>query len=348
MPERSVGRSRRAARGGKPSIYDVAELAGVSHQTVSRVVNDHPNIRASTRERVLAAMAEIDYTPSSIARALAAGRSRRIGVIVDNPVEFGPGSTMRGIEEAALSAGYVVSAITADGDLASAYDHLRLQGVEALCVIAPRYSTLPALRELGRGLPTVLLRAESEDELLTVAVDQYAGAVHAVDHLIELGHRRILHVAGPLDWTDARLRSRAYSERLAAEGLPVLPELVGDWSSDSGFALSQNTAAFEGVTAVFAANDRMALGLVHGLHSRGVCVPGDVSVVGFDDVPDARHFLPPLTTIRQDFRALGSLSIETLVNTLEGRTDTVSAMIEPRLVVRDSTAPPSTNTTPRT
>lgn len=340
MAEQSTGRARRAVPGGKPSIYDVASLAGVSHQTVSRVINGHPNIKASTRERVLAAMAEIDYTPSSIARALATNRSRRIGVIVDSPLEFGPGSTMRGIEQAAVAAGYAVAAATVNGDMEAAYEHLRLQGVEALCVIAPRYSTIPALREFGRDLPTILLKAEPEDDLLTAAVDQYAGAVHAVDHLLELGHRHILHLAGPADWADARVRARAFSDRLGAEGLPLRPELSGDWSSDSGYELGRTAAEFDEVTAAFVGNDQMALGLIHGLGTRGIRVPEDISVVGFDDVPDARHFQPPLTTVRQDFAELGRLSIRTLLARLEGDPGAASAMLEPQLIVRESTARP--------
>lgn len=340
MSDQAHTRSRRTATGGKPSIYDVAALAGVSHQTVSRVVNGHPNIRATTREKVLAAMAEIDYTPSSIARALATNRSRRIGVIVDSPLEFGPGSTMRGIEQAARDAGYAVAAVTVDGDLDGAYDHLKLQDVEALCVIAPRYSTLPALRQFGRDLPTMLLTTEPENDLLTVAVDQYAGAVHAVDHLIALGHRRILHLAGPADWGDARVRSRGFSDRLTAEGLPLLPELSGDWSSDSGYRIGRSAPEIADATAIFVGNDQMALGLIHALHERGIRVPDDISIVGFDDLPDARHFLPPLTTVRQDFAALGRLSIQSLLAALDHDPTASSAMIEPELVVRASTARP--------
>ncbi|MBN9215389.1 MAG: transcriptional regulator [Microbacterium sp. SCN 70-200] len=339
MDEQPQGRARRGAPGSKPSIYDVAVLAGVSHQTVSRVINGRPNIKASTREKVEAAMSEIGYIPSSIARALATNRSRRIGVIVDSPMEFGPGSTMRGIEQAAVAAGYSVAAATVDDGMEAAYDHLKLQGVEALCVIAPRYSMIPMLREFGRDLPTILLKAEPEDDLLTAAVDQYAGAVHAVDHLLELGHRRILHLAGPTDWADARVRGRAFSDRLGAEGLPLLPELSGDWSSDSGYEIGRTAPEFDDVTAVFVGNDQMALGLIHGLRTRGIRVPEDISVVGFDDLPDARHFLPPLTTVRQDFAELGRVAIRTLLARLEGDPDVASTMLEPELIVRESTAP---------
>ena len=331
------GRTRRP--GGKTSIYDVAELAGVSHQTVSRVINGHPNIRDATRARVEQAMAEIDYHPSGIARALATSRTRRIGVIVDSPVQYGPSSTVRAIEEAAVEAGYGVNALSGGDDVD--LDRLRIQEIDALCVIAPRYSTLSTLRARASGVPLLLVKADPEHDVLAVAVDQYAGAVHAVDHLLELGHRRILHVGGPRDWADARVRARAYSERLAAEGLDPYPPILGDWTSDFGYRIGKHPTVIPAeVTAVFAANDQMALGLVHGLHERGIRVPSDISVVGFDDLPDARHFLPPLTTVRQDFHALGTLALTTLIDALEGRATPLGRMIEPELVVRASTAPP--------
>ncbi|MFT4215202.1 MAG: LacI family DNA-binding transcriptional regulator [Microbacterium sp.] len=334
----------RARRGGA-SIYDVAALAGVSHQTVSRVINAHPNIRAATRERVEAAMRETNYTPSSTARALATSRSRRIGVLIDSPIEYGPSSTMRGIEQAARAAGYTASAITVSDDAALDLDagltQVRIQDVDALCIVAARSSTLTGLRGVARELPTLLVKAERDGDIHTVAVDQHAGAVHAIDHLLGLGHRRILHVAGPADWTDARIRERAYTERISASGLEVIAPLRGDWTSDAGYRLGVDPDAIpHDVTAIFAANDQTALGLVHGLHARGIRVPEDVSVVGFDDVPDARHFLPPLTTVRQDFHALGTLAMTTLIAALEGTATDAFSLIEPELIVRSSTAAP--------
>ena len=329
-------------RAGKPSIYDVAALAGVSHQTVSRVLNEHPNIRASTRQRVIEAMEQVRYTPNSIARALATSRTKRIGVLVDSPEKYGPGSTMRGIEEAARAAGYAVTASTVGDDAGFAVDaavaHLRIQGIEALCVIAPRYSTLDELRHATDDVPVLLVKSEPEEDALTVAVDQYAGAVLAVDHLLSLGHRDILHVAGPPDWVDARQRTRAYADRLGTEGFEVRPPVIGDWSSDFGYQVGRHAPEIDEVTAVFAGNDQMALGLLHGLHERGLRVPDDISVIGFDDLPDARHFLPPLSTVRQDFHALGALAMTSLITALEGDSTVAGGMIEPRLIPRRSTS----------
>jgi DNA-binding LacI/PurR family transcriptional regulator len=169
-------------------------------------------------------------------------------------------------------------------------------------------------------------------------VDNRDGAVQAVRHLIELGHRRIAHLAGPLDWYDAREREQGWRESLAAAGLDAGEAIIGDWTSDYGYEVGK---AFDpgSATAVFAANDQMALGLVHGLVDQGLRVPEDVSVVGFDDVPDARHFLPPLTTVRQDFSALGELALELVIAAIDGEDHTRHDRIAPLLVVRSSTAP---------
>ncbi len=328
----------------RPSIYDVAREAGVSHMTVSRVLNGHPNIRESTRERVLKAIEEMNYTRSSIARALATRRAMRIGVLVDGPVQYGPNSTLRALESAARDVGYAISAFSISDDEESSIDtgvvDLVTQGVDALCVIAPRASSLDNLRRQATGLPTIVIKAEPDAVWHTVAVDQRAGATLAVTHLIDLGHRRIMHVSGPLDWYDATEREQGWRDALTAAGLPIRPPVAGDWTSDYGFELA-SSYDFEDVTAVFAGNDQMALGLVHGLAQRGLRVPEDISVVGFDDLPDARHFLPPLTTVRQDFDALGELALRAIIAAIEDDEDAPQHdMIEPRLIVRSSAAVP--------
>lgn len=327
----------------KPSIYDVADRAGVSHMTVSRVLNGHPNIRASTRDKVMKAIDEMSYTRSSIARALATNRTMRIGAIVDNPGFFGPNSVLRAIEVAARESGYAVSSFSAGDSADRRVDagviELVAQGVDALCVIAPRASSLDLLRQHAVGLPTLVVKEEPDEQMHTASVDQRAGATAAVQHLIDLGHRRILHVAGPPDWFDAKARTEAWRATLEGVGLPVVPPLIGDWSSDSGYAFGRSLE-LEDATAVFVANDQMALGLMHGFAERGIRVPDDVSVVGFDDVPDARHYLPPLTTVRQDFTLLGKVVIGELLAAIEGAETEARELIQPVLQLRSSTAPP--------
>ncbi|MGN7970029.1 LacI family DNA-binding transcriptional regulator [Microbacterium sp. 22296] len=325
----------------RPSIYDVARLAGVSHQTVSRVLNDHPHVRTSTRLRVLRVIDEIHYTPNMAARALATQRARRIGVLIDGPVQNGPNSTLRALERAAREVGYAVSAFSIGDDDASQMDsgvmELVTQGVDALCVIAPRESSLDLLRQQTTGLPTIVIKAEADPTWHTVGVDQRRGARLAVRHLIDLGHRTIAHLAGPMDWFDARERAQGWRECLAEAGLPEGPCVIGDWTADAGFEFGRSFELGD-TTAVFAANDQIALGVVHGLHGRGIRVPADVSVIGFDDVAHSRHFLPPLTTVRQNFAELGELALQQLIAAIEGDVEPSHDTIQPELIVRESSA----------
>lgn len=328
---------------GRANIYDVAKLAGVSHMTVSRVLNGHPNIRDTTRKKVDDAIAELGYQRSATARALAMRRAMRLGVLVDNPVEFGPNSMLHAFEAAAHDAGYTVGSFTTsdEGSLSmeTALQGLLSQDIDGLCVIAPRASSLETLRAQQVSVPKIMLMPAAVPDAVTASVDQYAGAVLAVSHLIELGHTRIAHLGGPSDWFDARERDRAWRETLTAAG--YAPEVYGegDWTADYGYRFAQELDV-DSCTAIFVANDQMALGVIHGLADRGVRVPGEMSIVGFDDVPDSSHYLPPLTTIRQDFVALGQLAVQLLVEAIDGGTNATSTHISPQLVVRRSATAP--------
>lgn len=333
-------------QGQKLNMRQVAALAGVSHQTVSRVLNEHPSIRPATREKVLRVIEEVNYRPNLAARALATNKSNRIGVLLDSAVEYGPNSTLRAIEHAARATGYSVSSITLGGDDETldpdvAFDHLASQGIDALCVIAPRSSSLDLLRRTAASVPTLVVKAAADDVFLTASVDQELGAALAVTHLLELGHRHVAHLAGPLDWLDAQGRLRGWQGTLERAGLPVPAPVIGDWTADFAYAVAREPGRLPACTAVFAGNDQMALGLLHGFAERGVSVPGDISVIGFDDLPEAKHFLPPLTTIRQDFGELGARSMEMLLSALAGEEPLRRTLIAPELVVRASTAPPT-------
>jgi DNA-binding LacI/PurR family transcriptional regulator len=310
---------------------------------VSRVINGHANIRPQTRERVLRVIEEVGYRPNSAARALATRRTKRIGVVVDSAIKFGPNATLRGVEESARAAGYSVSSVTVGEDRSvsanAAVDHLLAQGIDAVCIIAPRSSSVDLIRTRISTLPAIAVTSNPETELLTASVDQLLGAKLAVEHLVGLGHRDIAHVAGPMDWLDAQGRARGWRAVLDDAGLTVRDPLVGDWTADSGYALATSAEWPTSVTAVFCANDQMALGLLHGLAEKGVRVPDDISIVGFDDLPEARHFTPPLTTVRQDFHRLGQRTVDALVAAIEGREAPQRTLIDPELVVRNSTAP---------
>ena len=320
-------------------MYDVAARAGVSHQTVSRVLNGFEGIRPETRDRVEAAIADLGYRPNKAARALVTSRTNAIGVLAPASTDFGPTSSLHAIERAIRDAGYhpliTSTPIEAEAVRAS-LEFLLDQSVEALVVIAPYRVVLDELRALDRELPIVALQTGEAAEA-SAGVDQVAGARLAVQHLLELGHRGIQQLAGPDAFIEAAVRRRAVDDELKAHGIPHLPTLTGDWSADSGYAAG--ALVDPAATAVVCGNDQMALGLVHALVDLGRRVPQDVSVVGFDDIPESAHSLPPLTTVHQDFEEVGRRAVRDLLARLEGRdADGGSAAVTPVLVVRASTA----------
>jgi DNA-binding LacI/PurR family transcriptional regulator len=333
-------------------MSDVAELAGVSHQTVSRVLHDSPRVRPETRQRVLDAMKQLDYRPNSAARALVTGRTRTLGVISFDTTLFGPASTVLGIERAAHDAGYFIiivslPALTRESVL-EALGRLRDRGVDGIIVIAPQETAADALRDLPLDPPVVAAEAGSGDAVSVAAVDQPAGARLATKHLLDLGHATVHHLAGPSDFLEARERVEGWRAQLREAGVDAPAPLVGDWSAQSGYELGHRLLEEPGVTAVFVANDPMALGLLRALHERGREVPGDVSVVGFDDVPESAYFSPPLTTIRQDFDEIGRRSLQLLLERVEAASDgdgdghrPQRVIVAPELIVRASTGVPA-------
>ncbi|GAA3233090.1 LacI family DNA-binding transcriptional regulator [Dactylosporangium siamense] len=322
---------------------DVARLAGVSHQTVSRVLNEHVRVAPETRARVLAAIHTLDYRPNTLARALVTGRSGALGVVSFDTTLYGPASTLQGIERAAHEAGYFLSIATtresSERSLSDAIERLRRQSVEGIVVITPEASAVRALQRLP-DLPIVAVEGMPDVAAPIVTVDQVAGAAAATRHLLDLGHPTVWHISGPPDWFEARGRERGWRTALREAGVPVNPPLVGDWSARSGYLHGRVIAQVPHLSAVFAANDQMALGLLRALREAGRDVPGDVSVIGFDDIPEATFFAPPLTTVRQDFAEVGRRSLGLLLAQLDGAPRQAQAVVVPvELVVRDSTAP---------
>lgn len=328
-----------------PAMSDVAALAGVSHQTVSRVLNDHPSVRPETRQRVVEAIAELGYRRNTAARALVTRRTGTIGVITSGSALFGPTSTLIAIETAARDAGLFVSVATVPrwqgAGVRAALDHFMDQGVDGVVVIAAHDTALSSVQAFAAPVPVVMVgpRDLPPGPVHTIAVDQYGGARLATRHLISLGHREVLHLAGPLDWLDARARVHGWQDELAACGLPSGRLVDGDWSADRGYLVGLELAGGELPTAIFAANDQLALGLLHAFAETGVRVPADVSLVGFDDVDGSAHFVPPLTTVRQEFDALGRRCLTMLRAAIAG--EPVPADVIPaHLVVRQSTSSP--------
>lgn len=327
-----------------PNIRDVARLAGVSHQTVSRVLNNAESIKPSTRQRVLEVIERIGYRPNQAARALVTSKSRTIGVLTSQTAHYGPTTSLHAIEDAARDAGYLISTTSlSTGDAQSiteGLEHLMAQAIEGLVVIAPQVRVFDAFKRLALTIPVVTLDSTRQDAPRSLSVDQIAGARLATRHLIELGHEEIVHIAGPRDWIEAEARMRGFLDAVNEADLRTHPPFLGDWTADFGFHVGTELLGYRDFTAVFAANDQMALGVLHAFRSAGVDVPGDISVVGFDDIPEARHFWPPLTTVRQDFVELGRRSIALLIGELEGESDLDHSQILPELIVRSSTARP--------
>ncbi|WP_209305324.1 LacI family DNA-binding transcriptional regulator [Blastococcus sp. CT_GayMR20] len=334
-------------------MSDVAALAGVSHQTVSRVINGHPNVAPHTRERVEAAIAQLGYRPNIAARALVTGSTRTIGLVTVKINQYGPAQTMLGLEEAAREAGYSLSVSILDhataGAMREAVDTFVAQRVAAIVALSTYDDAAEALGELDPPVPLVAVQVGGDEIRPAVGVDQEAGARLATRHLLDLGHRTVHHVAGPADSKEARGRIEGWRSELLAAGAPVPELLRGDWTPSSGHTagteLAARLRAGEEVTAVFLANDQMALGLLAALHDEGIEVPGDVSVVGFDDLPEAPYFTPPLTTVRQDFAELGRRGVELVLARLRGEDLHPDAVPAP-LIVRSSTCPARVRTGP--
>lgn len=340
--------------GRPPSIVDVAERAGVSRQTVSRVVNAVPGVRPDTRDRVLEAIAALGYRRNRAAASLVTQRSGLIGVVTVGSFLFGPTSTLAAIEQAARERGYTIllSTLRASGldEIGPALASTLERGVEAIVVIASREEMVRWLAAVEPPVPVLLVgpALAGAGELTALSVDQRAGAAMAVDYLVEQGHRDVALLVGPPGWVDAGDRQDAAVERCRAHGLQPRV-LAGDWSAASGYragsALVSEAQGGRGrlPTAVFAANDAMALGLLAALHERGVAVPGTVSVVGFDDVAEAAFYTPPLTTVRQDFATLGARVIAATLALVDGDEPELG-LVPASLVVRRSAAPPAVRT----
>ncbi|SOD66841.1 transcriptional regulator, LacI family [Streptomyces sp. 1222.2] len=345
--------TRGQGRGGShaaPSSTDVARLAGVSQKTVSRVFNDEPYVSADVRRRVTEAAEQLGYRRNNAARALASGRTRSIGVVTLGTALYGPASLLMGVERVVRDTGYALRVVnTVEGDpagIAGAVDSLLDQGVDGIVISEPIDEAVEgADRALRVAVPTLVIGAPpfvTAPAVLNAGDGADLMARTATEHLLELGHTTVHHLAGPQRWYAARDRLEAWQATLAARGRDI-PEVVqGDWSAASGYAAGRELARNRDVTAVFAANDDMAIGLIRALTEAGRRVPQDVSVVGFDDIPVAAYVTPPLTTVRQPFDAVAQEGLKRLVHAIENPDADPLPPSDPPvdLVVRASTAPP--------
>ncbi len=343
----------------RPSLHDVALSAGVSHQTVSRVINDRPNVSPDTRARVLAAIELLGYRRNAAARILATNRSQTVGLMVQGEPRLGPSSTMLSVAAAAREAGRYVSLAVVEEPSEQAttesLEYFQDQAVEGIVVVAPVADIVEVARAAASpSVPVVVVAAGEQPRpgFFVASVDQHLGAALATRHLLELGHADVVHVAGPLDWHDAVERVHGWRAERAAWGLPDRDPLAADWTSAAGYRIGRRLLAHaasgdptdELPTAIFAANDQLALGLLRAFTEAEVDVPGRVSIIGFDDIEGADYFNPPLTTVRQPFEALGRTCMELLLAGIAakaaGDVPERSAKVAPSLIVRATTAPP--------
>lgn len=328
----------------RPNISDVAKAAGVSYQTVSRVLNDAPDVSAATRGRIQQIIKDLGYRRSRAATALSTSRSTAIGILTDGSPRFGPVGTLLALEKVARQKGYFTTVVTVEDyqeeSVSKALDTLDEIQVDGIIVIAPLLSMAAAVSSAAIEVPVEMIAAgaSSTPNLFTYSEDQELGARLATQHLIDLGHTDIAHFAGSMDWFDGGVRKRGWEGALADAGLSPGLCLEGDWSPiwayETGLRLVREGRVPQ---AIFAASDHTALGLIRALSESGIRVPEDVSVVGYDDVEGSEFFLPPLTTVRQDFAALANASIEVLLGAIEGH-EVDRAPSEPTLVVRQSTS----------
>ena len=327
-----------------PRLADVAAHAGVSAKTVSRVVNNEANVRPQVREQVMQSVAALGYRPNAAARALATQRTHQIGLIATASSLYGPTAGLFTLEQAAWKAGYGLTLTTvreaSEAELEEAIHYLVVRGVEGV-IVSGAAGTLHLASSALADMPLVSTSPITVDSAKHVLVDtdQIAGTRAAVRHLYNSGHRRIAHLAGPLSWDSATRRREGWLQELNDLGLNPGPLLEGDWSPKSGYEAALRLDRTE-ATAIVVANDHMAMGAIRALTEKGLHIPDDMSVVGFDDVPEAAYQMVPLTTVRQNFSSVAERSVRELIHLIEGHAaETTSIHLPTELIVRASSAP---------
>ncbi|MGN7979274.1 LacI family DNA-binding transcriptional regulator [Microbacterium sp. 22195] len=330
------------SRSGRvPTIYDVAREAGVSHQTVSRYLRGYEGIRPATRERVQEALTRLEYRPNSAARLLRAGVVNRIGLVAFRMSAPGPARLVGGANAAARAGGYMLDIVSVDEEDAESID-------KAVSMLAEHQLAGVVLTAATEGLEGMLLGHGLDVPHVSGArvklqgdgmpLNEYAGRI-AARHLIELGHREIGYLSGPLSWVSARDRRAGFLAELQDHGLTVAAEAEGDWLAATGAAAwSTLTAQSERLTAVGAGNDSMAVGLISAIAASGRSVPGDVSVIGTDDSPEAAYLNPPLSTVAMAFESEGAHLVAALLAKISGSRQRVPDVAAPELRPRSSTA----------
>ncbi|PKO13280.1 MAG: hypothetical protein CVU39_19920 [Chloroflexi bacterium HGW-Chloroflexi-10] len=335
----------------KVTIKDVARACGVSTQTISRVLNDRVDVSSVTREKVLAVIGQMGYQPSALARSMRQ-RNNTMGVIIAGLRYIGISTTLNGITQAAEAFGINIML----KELPT-FDSLEMQPLIQSLVAHQVQGIIYAAPEVGENWkiiqksltdqtpPIVFLKGNPTSADITISIDNYSGAYQITQHLIKQGYRQIAHIAGPCEWWEARERKRGWIQALLDNGLPVLEEaqIRGNWSSSSGLeCFNKLLTQYPQMDAVFAANDQMALAVLNGAWQKGISVPNQLGVVGYDNIQEAAYLSPPLTTMRQNFHELGALAVRKLVSIgdpdqVDPEVSSNTLLLTPELIVRKST-----------
>lgn len=336
----------------RATIKQVASVAGVSTQTVSRVINERPDVSDGTRKRVQEVIGKMGYRPSALARSLIRQRSYTLGVVIAGLKHIGPSRTLSGITDAVEEAGYAL--------LLKELPHGEEKNIEPIFqALLARHvdGIIWAVPEIGENrswvqrdlmdldIPIVYLTMEPREDILVVSINNYTGAQMATSHLLEQGYRNIGHIAGPLNWWESRQRLAGWKDTLYQAGIAVTDQQCteGNWSSASGVpAIQKLFEQYPQMDSVFVANDQMALAVLQIASQRGLRIPDDLGVVGFDNIPESAFFLPPLTTVQQDQYLVARIAVEKMIKIIElgwqglDAVEPQSVILPPALVVRQS------------
>ncbi len=335
----------------RATIKDVARIAGVSTQTVSRVINDRPDVAPKTRAHIQQIVVDLDYQPSAVARSLISQRSFTLGVVTAGLKYLGPSRTLNGITSMAGNLKYDLLLEELPRfdteDIKPLIQDLLSHHVDGIVWAVPEVGDNRRWVDeilMDVPVPVVFLTMQARAGVNTVSVDNYAGGVLATRHLLEQRRLHIGHISGPLDWWEARQRKQAWQETLGNAGIMASENhwAEGNWSSASGeMAFEQLLQSYPEMDALFVANDQMALSVLHTAISRGLHVPGDLAVVGFDNFLESAYFWPALTTINHNHHELGCRAVEQVVKQIEAahlnkEIESQTVLLSTELVVRDS------------
>jgi DNA-binding LacI/PurR family transcriptional regulator len=334
----------------KITIKDVAKACSVSTQTVSRVINQRPDVSLETREAVEKAIAEMGYQPSALARSLVQQRSYTLGVITAGLKYFGGSQTLNGITEQCDAANYSLFVKELPRfdtpNIVPIIEALMAHHVEGIIFAGPEWnenvkiaqSQLPSFCP-----PIVFLKCQPNPNYTTISIDNYGGARTAVEYLVSLGRRHIGLITGPFEWLEARQRKQGWEDALKNAGIHAsgYEWAKGNWSSASGeAAFAELILKYPSMDAIFSSNDQMALGVLHYAHAKGIRVPDDLAIIGFDNLSEGAYFTPSLTTVEQPLRELGILAVKTLLAQVEGKASGLapqSIALDAHLIIREST-----------